>query len=122
MSARTVLAAALTADLPTFDVIGYPTTPDAVTRPTVLLWQSSVRRHPSAPDSGVFEVDIELWVLVGTEGVTRVDDALDDALDQVLGVLNARPDFLWESADRQTLADRYHGYKITAKAVGRITP
>lgn len=120
MSVRSELAAHFKANLPTtFTVWGYAR--DAViTGPTVLLWQNRVEPFAPAPDGGAaYSVELTCWVLTQIEDIGKADDALDASLDLVLDVWNGLGEGLWESAERLTLDDRYHGYKITARAVGR---
>ena len=114
MSVRTDLAATLSTALPTFQVIGYPRTPDAVTGPTVALWQSMVR-----PWGDQWRVDLDLWVLHGGDDMERLEDALDANLDEVIAVLLDLPGLMWEQAERLALADIFHGYKITLTAAAK---
>jgi hypothetical protein len=118
MSVRTELAALLKTALPTFRVVGYPTSPDAITRPTVLLWQTKVVRLPAAPE-GAWLVDLDLWVVVGTEDPATCDDDLDTALELVVEAIDPMPAIIWDTAERLTLLDKWQGYKISARAVGR---
>lgn len=114
MSVRLEVAAALRTDLPDFLVIGYPRTPDAVTRPTVAVWQTVVR-----PVGDRWEVELDLWVLTGQEDPATADDVLDDALDAVIDALTKMPGLTWDQAERLVLDDKYQGYKITLRAAAR---
>lgn len=119
MSARTELAAALTAALPTYRVLGYAADLDAVARPTVLVWADKIVRRPEWA-SGLFEFTLMMWVLVGTEDPARADDALDDALEDVLGALQPIGWVQWSGAERGVLRDAFHGWQITVTAVATI--
>lgn len=119
MNARTALAQALGAALPDYRVLGYTTDLDAVTRPTVMLWQALVERADEF-GLGRLKVTLELWVLVGAEDPAKVDDALDDALDDVLDALQGVTWVDWTTCERGVLLERHHGYRITALAVAQI--
>ena len=118
MSVRTTLAAHFRDSLPPiWQVIGYPSDVDGVSRPTLMLWQSEVRKLPAAPSQ--YEVTVELRVVTPVESPHKADDALDLLLEQVLDVLEQHPAVLWDSAERIALFDRFPAYKITVKAVGK---
>lgn len=119
MNARTALAAALAAALPDYRIIGYPVDLDAVTRPTVMVWQSLVERMPLV-GLNVLKVTLEMWALVGTDAPAAADDALDDVLDDVLTALQPLTWLDWTTAERGVLADRFPGYHVTAQAVATI--
>lgn len=120
MNVRSSLAAALAAALPaTYLVRGYPYEPDAVTRPTVMLWQSLIERLPQL-ELDRLVVTVELWVLVATEDPAKADDALDDAVSDVLQALHPIGWINWSTAERGVLLDRFNGYRITAQAVAKI--
>lgn len=121
MNVRHAIADALTAGLPSgYLVRGYPYEPDAVTRPTVMLWQSLLERGEQIDDRVALRVTVEVWVLVSTEDPSKADDALDDALDDVLSAVHAVSFIEWSVAERGVLLDRFHGYRITAQAVATI--
>lgn len=119
MNARTALSEALTDALPGFRVLGYSQDLDAVTRPTVMVWTSLIER---AEQFGLdrIKVTVELWVLVGNDNPEAANDALDDALEDVLGALQDVDWIDWTTAERGVLFDRFHGYRITALAVAQI--
>lgn len=119
MNARTALAEALTTALPGFLVRGYALELDAVTRPTIMLWQTLVERLEQISLDRL-KVTLELWVLVGAEDPAKADDALDDALGEVIAALHDLDWIDWTSAERGVLLDRFHGYRITAQAVAQI--
>lgn len=119
MSARSELAATLRTALPTWQVTGYPTVPDAVTRPTVMVWtQSMVPAEQINRDRLV--VTLTLWVLTGRQDPATADDELDARLEDVLAVLHPLKWLAWTDAERGVLAETFHGYQITATAVVQI--
>lgn len=122
MSARTRLAEALTGALGGgYRVIAAAVDLDSVTGPTVLTWASRFERAPRLGFS-MFTVTLETWVVVPGERVEAADDALDDAFEDLLAALQPLEWVQWESAERGLLYDRFHGWKITATAVAKITP
>jgi predicted RNase H-like nuclease len=114
-----MLAEALRKALPTYRVTGYVDQPDAVTRPTVMLWQSAMERLEQI-DLDRVRVTLELWILTGRENPERADDDLDDALEAVLVALQPLSWVAWTQAERGIYAENYHGYRLTAFAVARI--
>lgn len=119
MNIRTTLATALAAALPGYRVIGYSTSLDAVTRPTIMLWTSLIERFDAFGHDRL-KVTVETWVVVGSEDPEKANDAADEALVDVLGVVQSIPLIEWTSAERGVLFDSFHGYRITATAVAQI--
>lgn len=119
MSARTDLAAALTTALPAFRVSGFNDQIDAVVRPTVMLWQSSLERLEQIGHDRL-RVTLDLWVLTGREDPEKADDALDDAMELVVAALLPLTWVDWTNAERGVFLERFHGYKLTVTAVAQI--
>lgn len=119
MSARTELSTALKSALPGFRVIGLNTQLDAVTKPTVMVWQSLIRR-PDDFGLNRLLVTLDAWVLVGQENSGTADNALDKALEKFLGALQPITWVEWTQAERGIFADAFHGYKVTLNAVAQI--
>lgn|GEM_PF-2751154 len=121
MNVRQAIAKELTDRLPdSYIVKGYTYDPDAAARPTVMLWQSLIERGSRINDRNGLEVTVELWVIVGSEDPAKVDDDLDDALDEVLTAVHDIPFIDWSVAERGVLKERFHGYRMTARAVATI--
>lgn len=119
-SARRELVQALKAGLPgRWRITGYPTIPDNVTVPTVVLWQQSVTRFEQI-DLEHLRATLTLWVLVPSDRPETLDDRLDGLLVTLLGVLQPLAWLDWTEAERGVLADSYPGYQITATAVYKI--
>lgn len=119
MNVRQALVDALTPELPTYRLLGYPLDLDAVTRPTVMLWQSRVERLEQIELDRLL-VTVELWVVTGSEDPSKADDLLDDSLSDVIEALHPITWINWTTAERGVLHDRFHGYRITAQAVAKI--
>ncbi len=103
---------ALDALLPdTYDVEATYNVPDAldVGRHRVILWSATVR--PGAA-LGLRQVEVTAWLLTGVTG-PDVDDVLDDALAELLDVLDGAPSLAWSEAERGVFADTFPGYRIT---------
>jgi len=120
MSARTDLHDALKAGLPsTFRVLPYPTDdPGHVAKPTVLAYQRTLTRRTAAPD-GVWDLALEVWVLTSDSNPARGEDALEDALWKVLGVLDDLPWLGIATATRVDFEGRFPAYQITLNAAAK---
>lgn len=119
-SARRLLATALEAGLPYgWQVTGYPTTLDNVTRPTVMVWTSRLEPSNQIGRDRVM-VTLDVWVLTGITAPGQADDALDAQLLAVLAVLHGLEWIDWTSAERGVLEDKYHGYRLSTTAVLKI--
>lgn len=121
MSASAKLAVDLRPRLTGFRVIGYNPDLDAVTGRVVMVYTESIRR-PERFGLNHLEVNLTLWVLVGYEDPKAADDALDKALEDVLGALQHVAWVNWTDAERGVFANRFHGYKVNLTAVAEITP
>lgn len=119
MSARTQLAAELTAALPTFRVTGFNDQLDAVARPTVMLWQSSLARLEQIAHDRL-RVNLDLWVLTGRENPDTADDELDESLEAVIAALLPLTWVDWTNAQRGIWQEKFHGYNLTVTAVAQI--
>lgn len=120
MSARTELATALSAGLPSsYRVVGFNSTLDSVAKPTVMVWQQTLTRPD---DFGLQRVNVtlNLWVLVGQQNSGNADNALDTALEKVLGALQPIDWVEWTTAERGVFAEKFHGYQVTVEAVATI--
>lgn len=125
MSARRELADALAAELAgRVDVTGYtPTVDGPLIRPRLLVWQAVVEHEADAPLDDRLRLTFEAWLLTDHEDVGQAEDALDDALDDVLEAFRAIRWVHWDRVERGIYdpdgAPR-HGYNLTAHAFGRI--
>lgn len=115
---RVILADAIRAAAPsTWTVQPYPTEPSSIRKVDVRVWQTKVSPHPTAPKDR-FEIALTITVMVDLDDDRRREDTLDDALAVVLGVVDEADWLTWTDATR-TATDKFHGYEITATAVGR---
>ena len=115
---RVILADAIRSAAPSaWSVQPYPTEPTSIPKVDVRVWQTKVSPHPSAPEA-MFEIALTITVMVSIDDDRKREDVLDDALAVVLGVVDEADWLTWADATR-TATDKFHGYEITATAVGR---
>jgi hypothetical protein len=84
-----------------------------------MVWQSTIERYPQITLDRLV-VTVELWVLVGSEDPSKADDALDDAVTEVIEALHPITWLNWTVAERGVLIEKFHGYRITAQAIAKI--
>lgn len=120
MSARTELAAALAAALPDWLIISDARALDTVPRSTAVLWTSRINR-PAKLGLDLLTTELTLWVLTPTSDPTRLEDALDVGLVDVMAALEPLQAFAWTEAERGTLADRFDGWRLSITCLNTIT-
>lgn len=114
MNGRQYLDQVLTAGLPDgWRVIPYDDAP-TISEPTVMFHRATARALPQAP-SGTWESTMTLYVLTPRQVGEPALDALDDALDVVLMVLDGADGLTWSEATYTTLSDTYPTFQITAQ-------
>lgn len=125
MSTRTDLVDALAAalDPAVYRVVGTPDVPDVIEVDTfaVRVW---AKRIAPGPTSGSVQVDLVVWVLTAKQAPGDTDDALDVALDEVVGALYGLSWLTPATAERGVMDDnegpRWHGWRVEASAFGLI--
>lgn len=121
-SGRSILAAALKLALPSWQVIADARGLDSVRQPgACVLWTA---KRIKAPQLGLswFKDEVELWILTATDKADLIEDDLDDLLLQVGAVLEPLTSFHWDTAERGTLNESFHGYRITVTCAVQVTP
>lgn len=114
MNGRQYLDQVLTAGLPAgWRVIPFDDNP-TTSGLTVMFHRASARALPQAPN-GTWESTMTLYVLTPQQVGEPALDALDDALDVVLMVLDGVDGLTWSEARYTTLADTYPTFQITAQ-------
>lgn len=122
MSGRRMLTEALSAALPSWQVLSHPMQLDAVRQPAAaVLWTQKRSRAPQM-DLTWFQDEITLWILTATDKPSLIEDDLDDLLVQVMTALAAHSAFYWDTAERDVLADTFHGYRLTVQCVWQLEP
>jgi hypothetical protein len=94
-------------------VIPYDDSP-VISELTVMFHRASARALPQAP-SGTWESTMTIYVLTPKQDGEPALDALDDALDVVLMVLDGVDGLTWSEATYTVLADTYPTFQITAQ-------
>lgn len=110
MSARVIVANELKAGLPTYRVLPYAVNPDGVEGITISVERTSTQRGVA---QGLYADEISVYVLTSYEAPERAEDALDDALEAVLRVLQSSSALSFTRAERSSI-ENHHGYIVTA--------
>jgi hypothetical protein len=116
-TARRELAELWAPELPDFAIFPNVEALDDIARPTLALVRTRVEPHPDAPRAALLNT-FQLYVIVPTNAG---EDALDSALEDVLGALATTPNLLWTGADRATWEDTAPAYAITCNSPSSIT-
>jgi len=115
VSIRTELAAAIRASsqLPArWTVKEYESTPANLTAPRVQVSQAEIRPNAQAPRIWR-DTDFQVAVLVPELDPAKVEDAVEDAVETLLDILEAMPGLVWSDAKRAKFDDKFHGYAVT---------
>lgn len=122
-SARTRLVADLKAALPDMRIIAAADPPDRITRPTLLVYQSTVTKSEQF-GLGHQNVELAAWLLSGIESTEAAEGQLEGALDELMVALQPINWVHWQSAERLTFGPdegpQFHGYKLTLTAIRQI--
>lgn len=117
MNSRKAFAAAIRKQLGRrYKVIDHPRNLDAVEtkRPVVMLIRTEMK--PAANAQGAYLNEIAVWII--EPKTIDAEDALDDALEDVILALDAFPGVLWTSAERSTYGDdEQPAYRIQTTTV-----
>lgn len=117
MSARTQLVELLTAGLDPdrYAVVGSADVPDTIDvgRIAVRAWQTDIAPGPQMHG---LTLNLVIWALSPKQTPGAVDDDLDEALEDVLGVLYPAEQFQWKRAERGVMQNDdyagWHGYRF----------
>lgn len=113
MSLRDGLRTVLTEGLPTYKVFDYDAPLDAIGKPTVCFWVSSLKPLASAPN-GNYEVTYTVAVYTGHQDPVKAEAALDDHMEEVLAVLWDAPGFILSGAERASAKENtVHAWLLT---------
>lgn len=110
MSARTEIAAFFIEKLPMYRVIPFGRVLDGTDKVTLMVKQATVRPGQT---QGLRSTDVVVQVIVPGEDPERVETALEDALDEVLDVLDGFPALSYSEAERAVREDAFHCYELT---------
>lgn len=110
MSARTDLATALAAALPSgWAIHPYPVEPDTVTRPTVVVYQTDLAPHQLHAD--LYLVELVAYLLAAADAPAAVEAELEAGLELLIPALEAFPAIHWTKGERVEMGNR-PAYKI----------
>ncbi|MDH6181815.1 hypothetical protein M2152_001997 [Microbacteriaceae bacterium SG_E_30_P1] len=70
---------------------------------------------------GAYNQQFELWIVVGSSDPAIVEPELDDAVDDVLPVIDKLRFLTWSTCERARHPSDFHGYKITFTTNGNTT-
>ena len=118
MSARAALVELLATEL---DTAAYKITgsdPDTVRKRTVIVWTSALT--PQGIGSTRIEADLVVWVLVPEE--TNPEDALDEAILDLVAAMYGASAFALRRAERGVYRDTWHGWRCEVTAGYQIDP
>lgn len=113
MNGRTYLKQKLEESFPTWKVIPFDRTIDAVPEPTVLFFRTNVQSLPEAP-IGSWAHTHTLYVLSPKQVGEEALDDLDTLLDELLAFLDLTPGITWSDAEYQVLSETLPTFRITA--------
>lgn len=115
---RKILADALKAALPNWQIVSDSRVIDSVRSPgACVAWGHEFKRVTRNGKSFLAET-VDLYVLgYLTENSTKVEDTLEDELFQVLEVLEPLDSFTWDTITRTTFEDAYPAWKIELTCV-----
>lgn len=113
---RAQIAAALAASLPDdIKVMPYARNIDPPAQTTVMVRLDRVEPHPAA--KGPRRYTFALVILAAlTDPSGPADDELDNALEDVLHVIDKAPAYRYEKAERATYANTTPAYEVTIQA------
>ena len=122
MSGRKLLADALKAALPSWQVVSDARALDSVRKPgACVLWTAD---REKAPALGLhwFKDAVRLWVLTASDKPSEIEDDLDDLLLQAMEALEPLDAFAYERWERGTLNDVFSGYFTDVTCLFSVTP
>lgn len=124
MGARTALAGRLEAQLaPRYRVVPDPrevTSLEGGLTGVLQLVRTATKPAPQAP-KGALQSDFDLFLIVPFSNPVAGEDALDDALDELVGVLERDDSLVWESATRYTYGEGFLAYRIPLHTLYTMT-
>jgi hypothetical protein len=111
MSLRSGFVTYLKAKLPTdWVIVGNTVVPDGIRKPTLSLFASTLSPLDTP---GAYAVTFDLDLMTPVQDPAKADDALDDLLTTLLGVLWNDTSVLIQQAQRSVFAETYEAWKVT---------
>lgn len=112
MSLRSDIAHVIREQLPNYKVMPYMRELDGATMPVVMVHRAVVDKTPRH-NALVHKVSIH--VLIPETWGEKVEDAADEALENVLKVIEQVDDLDWSTAERSTY-NNFAGWEVTLSA------
>lgn len=96
--------------------------PDVIDRETVIVKHSRVEKLPEAP-IGHLRHEAILGVFVPNRDLARAENRLDEAVTELLAVIDGHPQINWSSAEKVvTPGNQYPGWEINLTVITSKTP
>jgi len=121
MSGRQLLAAALTAALPSWQIVSDARALDGVRKPGAAVLWTARRTRPDKLTLDLVTDEIVLWVLTASDKPADIEDDLDALLQAVMEALEPLEWCAWTDAERATLDETFPGWRLTVTAAYTIT-
>lgn len=112
MSLRSDIAEVLAEANPDYKVLPYMRELDGATMPVVMVHRSGISRTPA---HAVLDHKVVVHVLIPETWGERVEDAADEALENVLRIIEQIEDLDWTAAERSTY-NNFAGWEVTLTA------
>lgn len=120
MTGRKLLAGALAAALPAWQIVSDARALDGVRKPGAAVLWTAKRTRPDKLSLDLLQDEIVLWVLTAADRPADIEDDLDTLLEAVMHALEPLPWAAWTDAERGTLDETFPGWRITVSCAYRI--
>lgn len=121
MTGRSLLAGELAAALPGWLIVSDARQIDTVPNPGACVLWTARRSRPAKLGLDWLLDELTLWVLTPATKPARIEDDLDELLQQVMEALEPLQAFAWTDAERGVLADKFDGWRLTVTCTYQIT-
>jgi hypothetical protein len=108
-------------ELPTaWHVIPEQRMPETIARITVVIKHRRIEKLPEAP-IGHLRHEVTLTVADPHTDVAAAEDALDEAVVELIGTLDGHPSISWSDAEKVAVNDTYFGWDLTLSVITNRT-
>ena len=106
---------------PTWNVLAEARTPDAVIKPTAVVWTAQLARL-DAGGGQFIQSTVELWLLPPSDlQPGPLEDKADAMLLEALNVVETTEGLTWSQATRGALDGAFHGWHLTLTVAHQLT-
>jgi len=119
-SGRKILAGAMAAALPSWQIVADARQLDSVRKPGALVMFTQKRKKAPALGLDWLSDEVTLQIVTAAEKSDQIEDDLDELLLQVLSALEPLTAFTWDTAERVVVADAFHGWQLTVTCAFRV--